>query len=722
MSNIQKTGNYNGAASCELLSPAGDFASLEAAVCAGADAVYFGTQSYNARMNAANFTYDEITRACALCHAGGVKAYVTLNTQLYDREIADSGSIRIHGEFLKRVETLYNLGVDALIVADVGAAAIIHYAFPDFPIHASTQMSGHGVLSADFHQRLGFTRMICARELSKPDVQSLVKNSKIETEMFIHGAHCVSYSGQCFMSWAMGGRSGNRGECAQPCRLPYYCQNSKSQYALSLKDLNLAAHITDLLEAGVSSLKIEGRMKNPSYVYGVTKIYRTLIDERRNAEPDEIAALAAYFSRCGFTDGYFTEKTNASMLGIRSESDKEVSRNVSVFAEKIKKVPVEIHAVIKKDTPAAVTMKSRFGEVRVSGDVPAEAINVPLSEDDVVKCMAKLGQTPFCSDKITVDIDENLILKVSQLNSLRRAACEKMIEPSRGLHYHTDGEILINPDKIYSENNRKKKFKDKINTAEFTSVVQITEEAEKYFSLRFIPIEKLDGITNKNAIKFNGISLPPVIFDSEIPLIEKMLNTAKKMGINDVLVSNSGHIELARRNGFTQMHGSFRLNVFNSFTAEVYGMEEMTSYTLSPELILPQMRDIGSTNENMIKSVIIYGKLPLMYVQRCIINNGKADGTGICGGDFTKCTSALTDRTGAKLCVYGSFGHRNLIYNSVPIYMADQQEQAEISGAGMYHYIFSSERPHDVDKIIDSYKNKLPSDDKIKRISNRIGN
>lgn len=707
----------------ELLSPAGGYPSLEAAVCAGADAVYFGTKSYNARMNASNFSDDELKSACGLCHAHGVKVYVTLNTQLYDREIFHQSNDSEGSNLLKRVEFLYNTGVDAIISADVGVSSLIHSEFPDFPIHASTQASGHGALSAEFLKKLGFTRMVCARELSKNDIESVVKNSGIEVEMFIHGAYCVSYSGQCLMSWAMGGRSGNRGECAQPCRLPY-ASDSENKYPLSLKDMSLASHITELIDIGVSSLKIEGRMKNPSYVYGVTKIYRRLLDENRNANPDEMHELASYFSRSGFSDGYFIGKTNASMLGIRSESDKEESRNKSssssLYSGLTKKVPVEIEVSVKKDAPSEMTMKSDFREVTVLGDIPIEAVNAPLSENDVIKNISKLGQTPFAVGKIKADVGENLILPVSRLNFLRRSACDEMLKTEREIHFHRDDEFLIEKEffshrkTVFSERSERS---GKIQTAEFLSESQITDAALKYFKIRFIPVEKF-----QSGKKTNGISLPPVIFDSEIESVTQILKNAVKCGINHIMISNTGHIDFVRNLGFSaiQIHGSFRLNVFNSYTAEILGKTGLSSYTLSPELILPQMRDIGSANENMLKSVIVYGKIPLMYIQRCVINNRKSDGKGTCGRSVSDgCVSVISDRTGAKMNIYGSFGHRNIIYNSVPVYMADKPELINITGAGMHHFIFSSESCEEVNKIINSYRQNLPSDDKIKRINNR---
>ncbi|MBR2460994.1 MAG: U32 family peptidase [Clostridia bacterium] len=292
----------------ELLAPAGSKEAAIAAVRAGADAVYLGGTMLNARMNAKNFGDDEMREIIAFCHRHGVRVYVTLNISVYDREL--NGALRY-------VDFLYVSGVDALIVADLGLASLIATFFPDLPLHASTQASGHSVACAQRLKQLGFCRMVCARELNKEETDRLCKQSPIETEQFIHGALCVSQSGQCLASAMIGGRSGNRGECAQPCRMQY-----NGKYPLSLKDSALAKHIPQLIQSGVTSLKIEGRMKSPAYVFGVVSIYRRLLDGRRAATDDEMNRLAELFSRGGFTDGYYTSRMDGEMNGVRSASDK----------------------------------------------------------------------------------------------------------------------------------------------------------------------------------------------------------------------------------------------------------------------------------------------------------------------------------------------------------------------------------------------------------------
>ena len=292
----------------ELLSPAGSPEALRAAVAGGADAVYIGGSAFNARINATNFTIEQIKEAADYCHKRGVRLHVAVNILILDREMKDA---------LEYIRELYLAGVDAVICADMGLAKEIHRHFHDLELHGSTQMSGHNLEAAKLMADMGFARMVTAREMSREDIASLCRTSPIDIEIFIHGAICVSHSGQCLMSSLIGGRSGNRGLCAQPCRMQY-----NGSYPLSIKDMCLATHIPEIIDMGVRSLKIEGRMKSPDYVYGVTRIYRRLLDEKRGATPAEIKELEALFSRSGFTDGYYVGKISKTMNGIRSESDK----------------------------------------------------------------------------------------------------------------------------------------------------------------------------------------------------------------------------------------------------------------------------------------------------------------------------------------------------------------------------------------------------------------
>ncbi len=311
----------------KLLAPAGSMAALKAAIDAGADEVYLGGSAFNARINASNFDNDALVKAGRLCKNANVGMHITLNTLIYDKEFKS---------VLEYVDFLANeVRPDALIVQDLGLVSAIRQKFPNLALHASTQMRIHSYLDAEYLKKLGFTRAVLARELPKEDIKAFAETG-LETEIFVHGAICISESGGCLMSSVIGNRSGNRGECAQPCRLPYKGEN---RYPLSVKDMCLASHITEIADCGVKSLKIEGRMKAPDYVGAVVSVYRKLLDERRNATGEELKYLANVFSRSGFTDGYFTSRINRDMFGIRREEDKQKSEKINYRAQKAEKRP-----------------------------------------------------------------------------------------------------------------------------------------------------------------------------------------------------------------------------------------------------------------------------------------------------------------------------------------------------------------------------------------------
>ncbi len=329
-----------------LLAPAGSPAALKAAINAGCDEVYLGGNAFNARINASNFDKGALIKAGELCRDANVGLHITLNTLIYDKEF------RSVSEYVRFLDE--NVGPSALIVQDLGLAARIRQEFPSLCLHASTQMRIHSYEDAKYLKELGFTRAVIARELPKEDIKAFA-DTGLETEIFVHGAICVSESGGCLMSSVIGNRSGNRGECAQPCRLPY---KGGCTYPLSVKDMCLAGHITDIIDCGVTSLKIEGRMKSPEYVGAVTSVYRRLIDERRNATPDEIRFLTGVFSRSGFTDGYFVSKINKDMFGVRTDADKRLSERTEI---KVKTAQRRIA------TPEAVTPSPIVLPVRDEG-------------------------------------------------------------------------------------------------------------------------------------------------------------------------------------------------------------------------------------------------------------------------------------------------------------------------------------------------------------------
>ena len=664
----------------ELLAPAGSPLALRAAIEGGADAVYMGGAAFNARINAKNFTPEELREGISLAHSYGVKVYIAANTLIFDRERED---------YLRAAELAYLAGADALIVADVGMARELKKRIP-IELHGSTQLSGHNIAAARLLADAGFSRMVCAREMSKEDLLFFCQSSPIESEVFVHGALCVSTSGQCLFSSAVGGRSGNRGECAQPCRLPYTVKG-RQEYPLSLRDLSLAEYITELCDMGVSSFKIEGRMKSPEYVRDVVSIWRRLLDGRRNATDEDMAELASIFSRGGFTDGYYTKKTDKRMLGIRSESDKKQSAELVPFEKITKKIDIKLSASIKEGMPASLTAITKERSATVYGDIPQRAINAPLTRETVERNLSKLGGTAYRLSRLELELEDDLMLPISSLNALRRSAVEALEVKSERSEKDIHREPLTNADSPRAT----------AKTAVFYDTDSIPAEAWEFFDTVYIPLEICPEVPRENL----GVMLPEVIFDSQAEEIEKMLSFARARGIKKALLGNVGHIEIVKRCGF-DLYGDMRLNVTNSSSlAELIDLG-FRDVILSPELTLAQIRDIGGSSR-----VISYGRLPLMLTEKCV---GKELG----GCDSCKeGRLSLKDRRGVSFPVRMRYGHRSVIFNSVPTYMADRRGELSRAGVTAEHFIFSTESKQEAAEIIKAYKNQTPpASNAIKRI------
>lgn len=590
----------------ELLVPCGSEEALRAAVGSGADAVYLGGRMLNARMNAHNFDDAAMRHAVEYCHSRGVRVYVTLNTLVYDRELEEAAR---YAAFLQ------TCGVDALIVADMGLCRLLRETLPDMELHASTQMAVHETGAVRRLASLGFSRVVPARELSLGDICSMCRETDTEIEVFVHGALCVCRSGQCLFSSLVGGRSGNRGECAQPCRLPY-----NGGYPLSLRDLCLAGHLTELIRAGVHSLKIEGRMKSPAYIRTVTGVYRRLLDERRDATESELCLLRDAFSRGGFTDGYFTDCIDDGMLGVRSERDKEASARMQTRGEECRRslppiVPDFRRALPIEDAPS----RRLIGAVRSVGGKATD------------------GAGGIC----------------------RRSA--RFAEPG-----------------------------------------QITESALEWFDSIALPLDRYLSADEALRARVNAVILPAAVHDSEKNAVRDALVRARALGCRECYIQGIGQPDLVGGLGF-EIIGDFRLGVTNSaapaFLADASD-GAIGEIILSPELTLPRIRDIRAD-----RSVIVYGRIPLMLLEHR---------TGV---------RALTDRRGVCFPVlpeqrFPGCREREVIYNSVPVYMADRAGQLEGAGVRSVHFIFSTETPRELDAVIEAYKNGAPPvrPDAVRRI------
>ena len=663
----------------ELLCPAGSPEALDAAIEGGADAIYLGGAAFNARMNAKNFGGDTMRSAVLRAHAFGVKVYLTLNTLVTDRELP---------AFVEAAREAARAGVDALIVADAGGAAAIRRTLPSLELHASTQMSGHRADMGEELRRMGFSRMVIARETPAEDIRRIVQGSPIEVEVFIHGALCVSHSGQCLFSSLVGGRSGNRGECAQPCRLPFACKKNANAYPLSLKDLSLATHLPELIDAGVASLKIEGRMKSPEYVRDTARIWRRLLDERRAATPHEMRELSNIFSRSGFTDAYYTERLGSHMLGVRSDTDKSVSRSQAPFEGLTRRIPLRLRACMRAEVPITLTLSNGARSVTVCGDTPQAAINAPLTKEALERSLSKFGGTVYAVEAFEVDMDEGLMLPVSRLNDLRRRALAAWEEDQSTPRADLEEAYVAKSPRLAKEPRR---------TARFLEARQITPRAKDYFDRIYLPLDQYDPIAD-------GVVLPPVVFDRETAAVENLLHEAASRGATHALVGNYGHLSLVRCTELIPV-GDYRLNLTNRESlrrAEEFGLSETI---LSPELTLPQIRDVGGNAE-----VIVYGRIPLMTLEKCVIR--EISDCEACAKGRVK----LRDRRGVEFPVLREWEHRNVIYNSLPTAMSDREEQLRGANVTARHFLFSVETPTEVDAVIEAYRQKRPIGGTVRRI------
>lgn len=667
----------------ELLAPAGSFECLLAAAEAGADAVYVGGKRFGARAYAKNFDTEELKRAVDYCHLCGVKIYVTLNTLILDKEMEDA---------VAYAKELYKMGVDALIIADIGAIAEIRRCVPKLALHASTQMSLHSSEGVKMAESLGCERAVVARELSYSDIKTAVESTGIEIETFLHGALCVSHSGQCLFSSLVGGRSGNRGECAQPCRLPY-----NNRYPLSLSDLSLSEHITELIESGVSSLKIEGRMKSADYVFGVTSIYRHLLNERRNANSKEREELKRLFSRSGFTDGYFTGKIKEPMTGVRSEEEKRASRESVGKKYEIIRTRVAARAEIRLGIPSSLTLIGGNKTVTVYGESAAPAENSPLTEESVKERLSKMGNTLLSleAEDIELILDEGVNLSPSAINALRREAAKRFEDSSREYE-----------DIPYVKERQRHSYK-KLDTALF-----FDEKCFERLSQRLDLTTKLDIIfiplfsSEENLKKAGGVYLPPVILDSERGDIEKAAKRAAFHGVKYALVGNLGALSISKESGLVPI-GDFRLNVTNGSTAEYYRKQGVEHIILSPELTLPMARDIGG-------AIISYGRIPLMITERCFMKENF--GCKNCSG------CAFTDRFSEKFPIIREYPHRNLILNSRPTYIGDRQDELNKYSISSRHFLFTTEKEGEALRALEAFYKGESLGEGVRRVGKRKNN
>lgn len=661
----------------EILSPAGSGEGVVAAVQNGADAVYLGFGNYNARRNAKNFSEEDFKRATEYCRIRGVKVYVTINTLLTDRELPSA---------LEQAKIASRCGADALIVQDLGMIKAIRQALPDMPIHGSTQMSIHNLEGVKMAAAMGITRVVLARELSRDEIAYICKNSPIEVEVFVHGALCMCYSGQCYMSAVIGRRSGNRGLCAQPCRQKYSTGSYGNEYPLSLKDNCLIKYVEDLERIGVACIKIEGRMRRPEYAAIVTGIYSRAIKEKAMPREEDFRALRAAFSRQGFTDGYYRDFKGPDMFGVRTEEDKGEQVIFSTAKKnylngEYQRVPVNFMGMVKSgETAKLIAVDDRGNTAAAEGLVPETAFHKELTPAAFQTQLHKTGGTPFVCKSVKSKIEPGLSLPMASVNEMRRTVLTELMKQRREFTPGIERDVVFDPP-----------VPNKAEPVAYTiSVLKASQLSKEMAELKpyavYVPAEEFEtGYKHLKPFLDDTeinvcVTLPRVIHDNELEKCTKLLEKAKSMGVTEALVGNIGHIPYAMSLGF-KVRGDFGLNIYNSQTLGVFKDLGLLSATLSFEMRLEQIRDISKTMDT---EIFVYGRLPLMVTENCLIRNAR----GVCNCDSV---NGITDKMGATFPLVHEFGCRNIVLNSQKLYMADKMRAVDNLGLRAARISFTTE-------------------------------
>jgi len=677
----------------ELSSPAGSPEGVIAAAQNGADAIYLGFADFNARKNAKNFTYDEFGRALEYCRVRGIKCYLTLNTLASDNEFPT---------IIERAVEACRLGIDSIIVQDLGVMRALRQAVPEIPLHASTQMSIHNLEGVKMAAAIGFKRVVAARELSRKKLAYICKNSPIEIEVFVHGALCMCYSGQCYMSAVIGRRSGNRGLCAQPCRLNYNAKGHSVEHPLSLKDNCLIRYLADLENIGVTALKIEGRMKRPEYAAIVTGIYSKVIHKGKTPTQEDLQTLQKAFSRQGFTDGYYTDRPGPQMLGKRDEDENPDS---SIFATarknylngEFQRVPVRFVGTISSGKRVKLAaIDDRKNTAVVYGPIPEPAFHKELTPAVLQTQLHKTGGTPFLCAGVKGNVEPGLSLPISAFNEMRRNLLAEILEQRKPVISRMEGQFVPVEDAPGHTD-------PPILTVSVMRLDQLSKAMEELHpGIVYVPVMEFDfdSPVLHDFLKNDNInvvaSLPRVIHDNERKRVSEMLLQAYQFGVTDALVGNIGQILFARAHKMN-VRGDFGLNVFNSETLCVLRDLGLESATLSYELRMAEIRDISKTIDT---EIIVYGRLPLMVTENCIIKNS----AGVCTCDSF---FGLTDRQGAVFPIVPEFGCRNVLLNSKKLYMADKHHATSVVGLWAERMSFTTENAQECVAVMERYMGLL---------------
>ncbi|MBD9184618.1 MAG: U32 family peptidase [Clostridiales bacterium] len=677
----------------ELLAPAGSMDALRAAVQNGANAVYLGCGNFNARQSARNFTPQTLEEALKYCHIRGVAVHLTLNTLVSDRESPQLAEL---------IRFAARAGVDAFIVQDLGVVQLCRQIAPQVEIHGSTQMTIHSLAGVQLCAAMGLKRVVLSRELSREEIRHICANSPIAIEVFAHGALCMCYSGQCYLSAAIGGRSGNRGRCAQPCRQSYGYTRWEHRYPLSLKDNCLVHYLDELQEMGVASLKLEGRMKRPEYVAAVTAVYRQALDTHEVTQ-EMREALYKAFNRQGFTDGYYTNRVNSKMFGIHQEEKQDNSwlgdaRQTYETGEH-PLVPVRFLAKVTVDGSSVSVRDPEGRTCTAEGPRPERAVNLSLTDEMLTQRVIKTGGTPYYCAGIQTQVDPGLIISASAINTMRRDALNQLT----ALRARREERTIRKPKPVPA-------FKGPKGLPGLTVQVASREQLTKQLlksetAMLYVPVSILrDDPRLCQALLQRGkltAVLPRVVHDGELPALADTLRKLMELGLRDVLVGNLGLLIPMRELGL-RIRGDFGLNIFNSVSMNVMRSLELASVTASFEMTLPQIRDMSKAVDT---ELIAYGRLPLMITEHCLIRN--RTGECSCGQGAVK----LVDKTGADFPVIRDGDTcRSVLLNGRKLSWLDRQDDLAKLGLWAIRLSFTTENSREVDRVLEDYLNPAPFD------------
>ena len=678
----------------ELLAPAGSQEALVAAVQSGADAVYLGAGPLNARRNAKNFSRDELPGVVRYCHLRGTKVYLTLNTLLAQRELPLA---------VATARDASRAGVDAILVQDLGLARLLRAAVPDVPLHASTQMTVCSLDGVRACADLGMERVVLSRELPETEVRALCASSPVELEVFVHGALCMCYSGQCFFSAVLGGRSGNRGLCAQPCRLAFRAPGQKKPgHPLSLKDLCLAGDLAAMERMGLACLKLEGRMKRPEYVAVVTAIYAACLREGRGPTPQEQEELAAAFSREGFTQGYWRGRTGPAMFGARPEGTREPEALFAAARQRYghgehRLVPVALDLTVRAEEPLRLTVSDGDGHrVSADGAVPEAARSRAVTAAQLTAQLGKTGGTVYRAEDVRADVADGLSVPLSAVNALRRDALAALDAARTAPPPRRD---LPLPEPAPR---RPGWSGDPALSLSFHRADQLSAAVlDQGPAFVWLPVEELAAhradvaawAAAYPAVRFGAV-LPRVVWDGELPQLDALLDAARAGGATEALLGHIGQLRLARAHGLTP-RGDYGLGLMNDETAHVLADLGFRSVTASFEARFAQIRALDKPVDT---TVLVYGRLPLMLTQNCLQKT--ADGRCLCRTG----PQALRDRRGEALPIERAFGCRSELFNARVLWLADKRADWQGLGARYARLSFLRESAAECAAVVRAYR------------------